>query len=288
MRRVVLVLATLLAACRSEPTYIVEGVVVDVRSPTEIVVDHAAVLGLMGPMVMPFRRTGEAMETPVEVGDRIVARLVVTDDGSHLEKIRVTGRDPSVPTPEDGPGPLRAGGVLPAMEVPVTGGARWRLGEGQGRPTLLAFLYTTCPLPEACPATVRRLQDVQASVGDAARILAVTIDPAQDTMPVLDGFAAQIGARPEVWRLGRLEDAALRALAAHAALAVTPGPPGGRGRVEHNSRFLVLDAEGRLIERYDDTRFPADRVVHQLRTGGPPAPLGSDGTLTPEAGPGHP
>jgi protein SCO1/2 len=291
MRRVGLLVATLLAACQTDPTYIVEGVVVDVRSPTEIVVDHDAVLGLMGPMVMPFRLAGEAAQTPVAVGDRIVARLVVVEAGSHIEKLRITGRDPSVPTPDEGPGPIRAGGVLPAVEVPVTGGGVWRVGEGQGKPTLLAFLYTSCPLPEACPATVRRLAEVQAEIGDAARILAVTIDPAHDTMPVLDAFAVQVGARPDVWRLGRLEDAGLKELAAYAALSTTPGSPGARGRVEHNSRFLVLDAQGRLIERYDDTRFPADRVVGQLRTGGPPAPVGSDGTVTPEAdagSPGHP
>ena len=50
----------------------------------------------------------------------------------------------------------------------------------------------------------------------------------------------------------------------------------------HGTRLLVLDADGRLVERYDDNRWPLARVVEQLRTGGPPAPAGSHGTATPK------
>lgn len=273
--------AWMLAACGGgDPTFIVEGTVVDVRSDTEIVVDHAPVVGLMDAMVMPFTVKDPGQIAGLGPGDRIVARLVVADSSTWLEKVRKTGHDPSFTAekPDAGPGPLRAGQTLPAVSLEVGGGERWTVGEGQGVPTVVTFLYTTCPLPEFCPATVLRLQGLQKAMGDSARIVAVTIDPAKDTPEVLAGFAANVGADPKRWRFARASDGDFGPLLARAALMAAPGTA---GRVEHNTRFLVLDAQGRLIERYDDNRWPEARVVEQLRTGGPPAPAGSDGTSTP-------
>jgi hypothetical protein len=57
------------------------------------------------------------------------------------------------------------------------------------------------------------------------------------------------------------------------------------GSIAHASRLVILDRGGRLVERYDDTRFPLDRVVTQLTTGGPDMPPGVSGTLTPPEAP---
>ncbi len=110
-----------------------------------------------------------------------------------------------------------------------------------------------------------------------ARLLAVTVDPAGDTPEVLRAYAATVGADPAVWRFGRVAPEVLTRLAGKAALGISPEGD----EVIHNLRALVLDADGRLIERYDDARFPVERVASQLLTGGPTAPAGSDGTVTP-------
>ena len=44
----------------------------------------------------------------------------------------------------------------------------------------------------------------------------------------------------------------------------------------------MLDRGGILIERYDDARFPLDRVASQLRTGAPRGDPATSGTVTPE------
>ena len=199
---------------------------------------------------------------------------------TYLEKLRVVGKG-AVPDTVSGPGPVRPGQVLPAVVVPTQTGEAWTIGAGQQVPTAVAFLYTTCPLPEFCPMVVSRLQGLQEGLsGQEARILAVTIDPERDTREVLVSFAERAGARPEVWRFGRLEKTEdLQALALRAALTVTEDDNGTD--ILHSLRLMVLDREGRLVERYDDNNWPLERVLEQLRTGKPPAPPGSDGTLTP-------
>lgn len=270
---VLLILA--LAGCWGDNAYIVEGTVLDKPSPTRIVVAHEDIPGLMEAMTMPFDVRDPALLEEVDPGDRIYARLRIEQDGGHLARVRVVGQGTVPADYRPTVGPVPPGGLLPALEVPVTGGARWTLGEGQGRPTLLTFLYTRCPMPEFCPMVVARLQALQEQVD--ARLLAVTLDPEHDTLEVLEAYGEAAGARPDVWRFGRLPEDELAHLALLAGLPVTRDGD----EVVHGLRFLVLDADGRLVERYDDASFPIDRVVSQLRTGEPKAPAGSDGTRTP-------
>lgn len=272
------ILCLLIGACWGKDAYIVEGTVLEVTGPAEIIVDHDEVPGLMGAMIMPFRVADPTMLTALKPGDRIVGRLMIRREGSELDKLRVIGH-PGVPSDYrvSGPGPIKAGDPLPPLEVAVTGGETWTLGVGQGVPTVVTWLYTTCPIPEYCPAVVMRLQALQAQVAGKARILAITIDPEGDTPEVLEQFATSAGADPTTWRFGRLSKDDLMTSAKRATLSVRED----EGEVLHGLRLMVLDADGRLIERYDDNRWPLDRVVSQLTTGGPAAPPGSDGTITP-------
>lgn len=268
-----------LVACWGDDAYIVEGVVVEVTTPTEVLLDHKAIDGFMGAMVMPFRlRNAAVAPEDLRPGDQVVGRLSVKpgQGGPVIEKLRRTGRGPAPEQTTGGIAPIKPGQLMPRTEVPVTGGGSWVIGEGQSKPTAVAFLYTTCPLPEYCPMVVTRLQGLQKAVGDRAQILAVTIDPEADSIDVLSRYADTVGANGETWRFGRLDKAALDDLTARAALSrMKEG-----GEIQHALRLLVLDAKGRLVERYDDNRWPEARVVTQLTTGAPPAPPNTSGTVT--------
>ena len=170
----------MLLACWGENAYIVEGTVVEVTAADEVVIDHEAIDGFMDAMVMPFHVKDPDLIGALEPGHRVIARLEVEPSGGYLTKIRVTGKGPA-PTwnAPEGPAPLRVGQVLPAMEVTLADGTKTVVGKGQDRPTALTFLYTRCPMPEFCPATVARFQALQEAVGPEVRLLAITLDPAR-------------------------------------------------------------------------------------------------------------
>lgn len=257
----------LLAGCGGPPTYIVEGVVREVPSPTQIVVEHGPIAGLMDAMTMAFEADADATGgVALRPGDTLFARLQVDNNRWHLTKIRVTGHDPSKEAP-DTSAAVVPGWRLAGYDLPVGGGETWRVGEGQEKPTLLTFFHTTCPQPDICPATMRRLQELQARVRGVAHLVAVTVDPEHDTPEVLARYATAVGAEPETWRFVHPERSQAEALALASGLVVAVDS----GQIEHSLRFLVLDSEGRLVERYDDNRFPLDRVVEQLTTGAPAA-----------------
>ncbi len=268
---------SLLVACGG-PSYIVEGTVVHVASPTTVVIDHQDVPGLMPAMVMPFEVADPALLVGVGPGSRVLARYEVSTDGSKLTALRVTGQGPA-PEALVGPAPLRVGERLPEFVVPTHDGGVVTLGPAQADRVLLTFVYTRCPVPEFCPAVVARLGAVERALGDApgVRILAVTLDPDHDTPSVLASYAAEVGAGPR-WSMGRLEGDTLADLELFAGLSVTRS---GDATFAHGVRFVVLDHGGRFVERYDDTRFPLERVVSQLTTGGPDMPPGNSGTVSP-------
>lgn len=281
-----LVISWLLVGCWGSRAWIMEGQVLEIEGDTRVVVDHEEIYGLMPKMVMPFEVASPELLAEVRPGSRVVARLLKEDGRLIIDKLRVTGFAPvpaSYRSTEGGP--VRPGDPLPAREVPVGPDAAWPLGIGQGAPTLLTFLYTRCPRPEFCPMIVSRLQAVQAALGeeDEVRLLAVTLDPEEDTWEVLSAYGAAAGAQEGRWRFGRLPLADLETLAEQAALAIVR-----QGEIVHGIRWLVLDGEGALVERYDDNDWPLERVLSQLRTGEPKAPVGSDGTVSrPEPEPGE-
>lgn len=259
-----------LLGCWGDSAYIVEGTVVAVDGDT-VTVDHEEIAGFMQAMTMPFEVRDEVELVP---GDRIVARLMVEDQGSYLARVRVTGKG-AVPERLKGPAPVRPTEVLPPVDVTTPQGTL-KLGLGQKAPTALTFAYTTCPMPEFCPAVVARLQALQPALPEGSRIVVVTLDPEGDSLDVLDAYGKQVGADPTRWQWGRVDADTLQTLAMHAGLSVRKAD----GEILHSLRMLVLDGEGRLIERYDDTYWSLDRVVEQLATGGPPAPPNTSGTIS--------
>ncbi|MEZ4320132.1 MAG: SCO family protein [Myxococcota bacterium] len=248
----------------------VRGTVME-RSESRVVLDHSAIPTVMDAMVMGFT-VAPHEAAPLMPGDTVEARIVRSRYGWQLVEPVKTGTadvwtDAGVPA-------LLVGDTLESVTLegpdgPVT------VGAGQGEPTLLTFVYTRCPDPSFCPAIAARLAALESQLV-GGRILTVTLDPDHDTLPVLARWSKSVGAG-ERWVTARLTGDALRALALRSGQHVTVQG----ARISHLHRVLVLDAEGVLIERYDDDAWPADRVVRQLATGQPRAREGTVGTESP-------
>ena len=266
-----------LLGCFGSDAYIVEGTVVEVTGHRTLTVDHEEIDGFMAAMVMDFEVADPSLLEGVKAGDKIVARMQVAENGALLHKVRVTGHGPAPKVAQSGPLPLRSGQPMPETVLHLSNGDTLTLGANQGERLLVTFLYTTCPMPDYCPAVVSRLKNIESRIPEGAKVVAVTLDPVNDTLEVLETFAKQVGVDAERWVFARVESEVLEALAFRAALSVMRD----NGQILHSHRFLVLDQDGTLIERYDDNRWPVDRVLQQLGSGQPLAPSGTSGTLTP-------
>lgn len=246
-----------LACTSAPPGHRVQGVVVEVTANDEVLVDHEAIEGFMDAMTMPFHVKDPSLLEGLEPGHRIEARLEIGESGGFLTRLEVVGKGPAPEAPVRPPSPLRPGAQLPSTPVHYADGSDGVIGEGQGYPLVLTFLYTRCPMPEFCPATVAKLAAIQEASSAPLQMLAITLDPEHDTDEVLSVFAEQAGAG-ERWKFGRVED--LDALALFGGLTFLPKD----GEILHSKRVLLIDAQGKLVKRYDDLAFQASEAVRLL------------------------
>jgi protein SCO1/2 len=273
MKRTIFVLWTLLSVllpgCREElQRHPIRGKVVQVHQ-LSIVIDHEPIEGFMDAMVMELRVTPEEAAT-VRAGDVIEATLVVGKKASRLEGVKVVGHEEEDPDVVVGPPPipiLEVGQKLERTELPGASGAMLVLGEGQGIRTVVSFLFTSCPIPEYCPLLATRLVALQNKVKGEARLVVLTLDPNTDSFEVLNGYGAQVGVDPEVWKWARLELDALNPVLQRFGMRRYED----KGTIMHGMKLYLLDEKG-VVQHMEKTNqwdpaVIADKVLG-MKAGG--------------------
>lgn len=233
----------------------ITGRVLEVREGGELLLEHDEVPGFMAAMTMPLDVAPPAYGE-YRPGDVIRGTLVVSGERTRVVEVRIVGHEQLKPlgTAMD-PEP---GSVLPAVALPSTAG-ELTVGAGQGTPTVLTFLFTSCPVAEYCPLLASKLAQLQPLIKGRARIVAVTLDPARDSLEVLAEYGAGYGADPEVWHFARLDVESLDGLLRLVGGVRVEDPE----TITHNLRLLAMDAEGRILGLYpDNTWDPAAVAAH--------------------------
>lgn len=131
-----------------------------------------------------------------------------------------------------------------------------------GRPRVVALVYTHCA--HTCPAIVAEFKRMEAALPagpGAPGFVLVSIDPARDTPARLAEFASSARLDPARWTLLRGDDESVRELAALLRVRYRPEPG---GEYSHANAYLVLDAEGRIVQRQDGLGHP-DGALATLR-----------------------
>jgi protein SCO1/2 len=239
-------------------TYPLTGTVLEVEFDT-IVVDHDDIDGFMKGMAMSFGAE-PSLTRRVQPGDEIRAQLLVQGGTYLLTGLEVTGhQDLALRADNPPPRPLAIGEQLPAIGVSTTIGET-TLGAGQGIPTVLTFLFTTCPSAEYCPALATRLAALQPLLVNKARILAITLDPETDTLAVLQVWGAGFGAAAPTWVFGRLPVEQLTPLLYRAGVNRVVGD----GPLTHSLVLLALDADGFVRLKSPDNTWDPVQVAQAI------------------------
>jgi protein SCO1 len=76
----------------------------------------------------------------------------------------------------------------------------WGSRELAGKPYLAAFMFTRCP--SICPALTARMKEIDAAVkksGQSLQLISISVDPENDSPPVLKAYANKHGAAEHNW-----------------------------------------------------------------------------------------
>jgi protein SCO1 len=119
------------------------------------------------------------------------------------------------------------------------------------------FVYTTCPGP--CPRMSSQMHQVQTALAgdDGVRLVSFTVDPENDTPPVLAAYAARFKAQPGTWFFLTGSQQSLHHLSRDVFMLGDIN-----GNLEHSTRFVLVDRVSRIRGYYETSEPDAiTRVI---------------------------
>ena len=267
----VLLLASI--ACTKKPAgkrYELQGRVVAVDSGShELTIAHEDIAGLMPGMTMPFlvAPNQDWIFGKIGPGDHIHATLVMTDH-AELQDISFTKASD---TGSDGTTNLRIpepGDDVPDFTLVNQSGKTIHLDQFRGKPLLLTFIYSRCPLPDYCPlmssnfsAVLQQLQKSPA-VFEKAQLLSISIDPEFDQPGVLRDYGKRYvgNVDPDFqrWQFASGSAQQVRKVADFFGLSYNLK----EGQIVHRLQTVLMGADGKVAKVYPGNQWkPADVAV---------------------------
>jgi protein SCO1/2 len=147
---------------------------------------------------------------------------------------------------------LEVFGDIPQFELVAQNGQPFHSQVLAGKIWVADFIYTTCPGP--CPrmtSQMREVQDAVLKIPDV-RLVSFTVDPAQDTPPVLAAYAKTHGASPATWYFLTGPVPVLQTLDRDAFKLGNVDES-----MQHSTRFVLVDRQARIRGYYDTSESSA-------------------------------
>jgi protein SCO1/2 len=142
---------------------------------------------------------------------------------------------------------IQIGEFVPDFKLINQNGEETSLSDFKGKGVVISFLYTQCPFPEKCAMIgkkLRSLAELTATIGaaDDVQVLAITIDPKNDTPEHLKKYAQGFDEKHRNWQfLTGSENDIAQVAGAFGVLYWDEG-----GVIQHNMRTLFIDPDGIL------------------------------------------
>ena len=157
---------------------------------------------------------------------------------------------------------------LPDFALTNRDGRAVRLQDLAGKPWIADFIFTRCPA--SCPMMTARMARLNRELPDDldVRLVSFSVDPEHDTPQALQRYAESYqaparwlfltGGKDDLYRLSRQ--------GFKLGIDIPPSDPGAAKPAEpilHSTRFVLVDAQGRIRGYYDG--FDEDSMKKLLR-----------------------
>lgn len=251
---------------------IVRGISPDRRT---ITIEHENIPGFMPSMTMPFTAADPKEIARFNADDVVAFQLVVTADDAFISKLKkIAPTDVKLPRATVTPAPppsttarLREGDTMPFFDLTNERGEKIGLESFRGRPFVLTFLFTRCPMPNFCPRMSKNFAELQQAIrrGTGAvaetRLLSITIDPQFDTPRILAEYGKSEEADPAIWTFATGGPSQIDALTQ--AFAVYRAQEGGT--ISHGLTTALIDRNGTIAKLWRGNGWTPAEVLREIR-----------------------
>lgn len=167
-----------------------------------------------------------------------------------------------------GGGSLPVTGQAPDFSARVVTGKPFSLKAQHGKLVLITWYYTHCV--DECPLTMFRFEQIQQQLEKAGtfnrkvELVAMTLDPSRDTVPVIEQYAAHFHDNPAGWYFIRTSPA--QTLQILNAWGVKAAPNTDKEFIEHVSKTVLIDQNGNIRATYDTANLNPTQVVSDINS----------------------
>ena len=155
-----------------------------------------------------------------------------------------------------------AGAPAPSFRHADARGGETGTADLAGRPFVVTFLYTTCP--DVCPLIAQELREALELLGprgDEVEVLAVSVDPENDTPEAVRAWLASNELSPNFHYLVGTEAELEPTWDAYFAAPQPAGEPGSA----HTASIWLVDSDGRLRTKFSaGVPVPPADIAHDL------------------------
>jgi len=271
----------LLACCTSKPKeskdvqrYPIEGKVIAVDRPKkEITLQHKDIPGYMKGMTMPFRVQDDWVFNVAHAGDELHGTLAVGADRAYITDVSINQGGATAAASSTSQAHMPdAGEAVPDFSFVDQNGRSVHLRQFRGKPLLLTFIYTRCPLPDFCIRMSNNFGQLAGDLKQAApavygrlQLLSISIDPEYDKPAVLmrygKTYAGDVDPKFEHWRFVSSTAAETRTAANFFGLAYVPE----NGQIVHSLRTVLVAPDGKIAAQYAGNEWTPGEVEAELK-----------------------
>lgn len=248
-------------------TYPVRGIVRAIEPGAHrLSVEHEDVPGFMPSMTMPFDCREAREIAPLHVGDAIQFTLVVTERESWMESVqRIDAKSVKLPAPTPAVAVrekierLKEGDRLPEFALTDDRSEAISRTTFAGKPLLLTFIFTRCPIPNFCPLMSRNFESIRRGLGSDSPVqyLSISFDPEFDTPERLATYAARVASDRTGWRFASGTPEEITRLTKAFAVYVQPEA----GTFSHGLCTALVGADGTIVKLWRGNSWEPAEVV---------------------------
>ena len=133
--------------------------------------------------------------------------------------------------------------TLPNFNLTERSGESFGLSKLHGKINVVNFFFTTCTM--ICPTMNGKMANLysQFSNSEKVQFVSITVDPAQDSLAVLQKYAEQFGVTDNRWSFLRGTQEQTMQLAEKGFML--------SGSIEHSGKLVLIDKSGAIRGYYD-------------------------------------
>ena len=160
---------------------------------------------------------------------------------------------------------LKEGSYIPNFAMIDQHGNFLQIRELRGNAFVLNFIFTRCKVATMCPASTKRMAELQGAVKEAdlknIHFVTVTFDPEFDSPGIMRGYGKNYGLENDNFHLLTATQSTVDDLLRLFGILTVDED----GTINHTMATLLIDANGRIAFRKEGSKWSVEEFLKEIK-----------------------